>query len=615
MEINTIIYLDEFLSLKKDNSGGIMQKQNCVSNLRQGKQIGRRTFIKTCGAFIGMLSITPSALAGLASESARITILVTSDLHGNILGWDYLTASPADVGLAKVYTLVKQEREKNPNNILIDNGDILQGTPLDTYYSTINKGWKIHPMFEVFNAMNYDAIVLGNHEFNYGLDLLQKAIAPSKAPILSANTFDIKTAKTWKSVKPYTFKKLKINGAVVTIGIIGLTTNAIPNWENAGNYAGLEFKDQVEILKKVVKEIKDKVDIIIVASHSGIEIDGQETIAGENQIAAIAHSCPEVSLIIAGHKHITIDNNNSVRNAKNKIVYDNGIINNIPVIEPNCWGKFLGKAELELAKVDGKWRLVNLTTSNITTKGVAEDAAIITLAKPYHEATVKYLDTKIGTATAEFTVVGGTIQDTPLVDLINKVQRYYGKAQLSAAATFNPQAVIKQGDIKLQHIYSLYIYENYMYTIEITGSQLLKYLEHAARYYKQAIPGDATISTNNNGLPDYNYDMVAGVDYVIDITKPEGQRIKSLTYNGEPVKVNDSFTLAINNYRANGGGGYMTAIGFRLGDDKSKITFDSMKTYGDDGQVRNLIIRYIKEKRAISPGVSNNWKVTTTPVD
>lgn len=592
-----------------------MQKQNSLSDLHYGKRVGRRTFIKTCGTFMGLLSLSPSTLTALASDSARITLLATSDLHGNIVGWDYLTASPADVGLAKIYTLVKQEREKNPNTILIDNGDILQGTPLATYYSSIDKTWKIHPMFQVFNAMNYDAIVLGNHEFNYGLNLLQKAIASSKAPVLSANTIDSRTGKMWKEVKPYTIKECNIKGEIVKIAIIGLTTNAIPNWENAENYAGLEFKDQVATLQKIIKKLKNKVDILIVASHSGIEIDGQETILGENQIAAIANSCPEISLIIAGHRHITIDNDNPVKNAKNEIIYDKGIINKIPVLEPNCWGKFLGKADLDFAKINGKWQLVQLTTSNITTKGIAEDPTIVALVKPYHEATLKYLATKIGTATADFAALDGTIHDTPLVSLIHEVQRYYGKAQLSAAATFNSQALIKQGDIRLQHIYSLYSYENYMYTIKVTGVQLLKYLEHSARYYKQAMPGDTIIGTNYNGLADYNYDMISGVDYLIDITKPQGQRIKNLTYNGVPVKEQDEFTLAINNYRANGGGGYMSAIGFNLGADKGKITFNSMTAYGDDGQVRNLIIRYIKEKNSISPNVSNNWKVTTIPID
>ena len=583
-----------------------------LPNVLQETNMDRRKFLKVCGAVAGMVAFAPNIFTRsvAAADIAQISVLVTSDIHGRIMDWDYLTASPADVGLAKIFTLVKQERSKNPNTILIDDGDILQGTPLDTYYNTIDKSWKVHPMFAAYNAMDYDAIVLGNHEFNFGLDLLKKAIGPSKAPVLSGNTFDSKKGKTWDAVKAYTIKSFTINEEIVKVGIIGLTTSTVSNWEDQVHYAGLEFKDQVETAKAIIKEIKNKVDLIIIASHSGVEITGEEAVLNENQVAALANACPEVALIIAGHNHIVIDNENPIKNSKKDVLYPQGIINNVPILEPNCWGKFLGKAELSIAKIDGKWQITDLKTSNISTKGVAADAGIVEIAKPYHETTIKYLKTQIGTAAADFDCIDGTITETSLVNLVSDVQRYYGKAMISTAAAFNLKSRINAGMITLQDIYSLYIYENFMYTIKINGAQLKAFLEHSAKYYKPFMPGDSGIGINNNGIRDYNYDMVQGIDYVIDITEPEGQRIKNMVYNGKPVQDKDSFTCAMNNYRFNGGGGFMNAMGFGP-KNKPEVIFDSMKVYGDDGQVRNLIIKYIQEKGKISPVVSGNWKVVT----
>lgn len=573
--------------------------------------ISRRKFIRSCATAAGLLFFAPHLTSGFAQESAkRIKLLVTSDLHGNLVGWDYFTAAPAELGLAKISTLVRQERQENPNCLLIDNGDILQGTPLDTYYSTVDRSWSVHPMFQAFNAMNYDAIVLGNHEFNYGRAMLEKVIAGSACPLLSANTLETKTGRCWSKIKPYTIKHFLLDGQPLRIGIIGLTTESIPNWESPENFAGLSFDDQVAAARRAIDEIKGKTDLLIISSHSGVEIAGEESFSNENQIAALAAACPEVSLIIAGHKHLTLDNDNPVRNANRDIVYDRSVIGRTPVLEPNCWGKFLGKAELSVVWQDGRWQLTNIATANIPTKGIVEDGAIVTLAKPYHDATVAYLNTPIAEASGEFTAVNGTLQDTALVSLVNSVQRQIGSAQLSTASTFNPSAVILRGAIRLQNIYGLYIYENYLFTIQISGAQLRRYLEHAAGFYKQFQPGDAAVVTNNRGIRDYNYDMVQGVDYTIDVSQPEGKRINDLRYNGQPVSDSDTFSLAMNNYRFNGGGGYMAAIGFDA-THRPTVLFDSQKAFGDQGQMRNLIIRYVKEKKLLDPVVFNNWKITT----
>jgi 2',3'-cyclic-nucleotide 2'-phosphodiesterase/3'-nucleotidase len=579
---------------------------------RRKDSLSRRQFIRSCTTAAGMLFFAPQLVPkmAMAAESDKVSVLVTSDLHGNLVGWDYFIAAPANLGLSRVSTLVNKERKKNPNNLLLDDGDILQGTPLDTYYSSVNKDWKIHPMFQAFNAMKYDAIVLGNHEFNFGLDFLRKAIKGSKCPVLSANTVETKSRHCWQAVCPYRIKEFTIGGKVLRLGIIGLTTKAIPNWESPANYAGLSFEDQVKTARHYIEEIKGKADLIILSSHSGVEIKGEETIPGENQVAALAAACPEVSLIIAGHKHVTIDNHDPVVNAEKQVVYAQGIVHGKPVLEPNCWGRFLGKAELEVAFQNGRWQLVGVETSNISTKGVPEDPKIVRIAKPYHEATVAYLNTRIGTAEGDFSADRGTLKDTSLVSLVNEVQRYFSQAQLSAAASFNGKAAIKQGPIKLQNIYALYIYENYLYAIRITGDQLRRYLEYAARFYKRLEPGDTTVCTNNKGIPDYNYDMVQGVEYHIDPRQPEGQRIRKLSFGGKEVAAQDSFTMAINNYRFNGGGGYMAAMGFDKRH-RPEVVYDSQKRLGDSGQIRSLIIDYVRSRKVLQPVVYNNWQLDT----
>jgi len=319
-------------------------------------------------------------------------------------------------------------------------------------------------------------------------------------------------------------------------------------------------------------------------------------------------------LIIAGHKHQVLDNDNPVKDASKKVLYEQNVINGVPVVEPGKWGSYLSKAEVVFEKTGDRWQVTGVHTSNLSTAGVAEDVAILALAKPYHAATLNYLNTKIGVANDAFTAEGATVRDTALIDLVNEVQRHYGHAQLAAAATFNPKAQIRKGDITLQDISALYIYENYMYTIKITGAQLVNYLEHSAKFYKQFNPGDEKVGTNgeNGNIPDYNYDMIQGVNYRIDITQPAGSRIKDLTYQGRPVRNEDVFTFAINNYRFNGGGGFMAAMGFDSSH-KPVVLFDSQKAFGDAGQVRELIIRYIKEKGTINPAslLDNNWRLIT----
>lgn len=543
-----------------------------------------------------VLAALTAALSAGTAFAGDLTVFSTSDVHGSVIGWNYFKAQPADVGLAKVSTIINEARAQKGRDdaiLCIDGGDILQGTPLDTYMVQHPHEWKAgeHPMFAAYNKIGYDAIELGNHEFNFGLDYLRKAIGKNKN-VLGANVIDDKTGRTWDGVRPYIMKTVKIDGEKVKVGIIGTDTPAVPNFEDPSHFAGVHFESQVPVMQKYVKELKAKgADIIIGVTHSGVPRGDRNS--AENQVVAIAEACPELNLLICAHNHVVIDNKSGIK-GPDGTVYADSVINGVPIVESGKDGKFVGKSTLTIHKVDGKWKVEKVTTDAISVKGVKDDPAIVAQVKPWHEKTLNQLQTVIGQAADEFSGAESNHQDSAIVDLVNEVQRHYAGTQLSASASFNTSQNIAKGDITLQELSGLYIYENYLYGIRINGAELRKYMEHAASFYGTS--------------PDYNYDMIQGVDYTIDLNQPVGRRITKLQYQGRDVKDTDSFTMAINDYRMNGGSGYLEAMGYTNGR-KPEVVFDSMRKYGDDGQMRALMIQYVKEKGTITPTCDHNWTV------
>lgn len=545
-----------------------------------------------------VLAALTAALSAGTAFAGDLTVFSTSDVHGSVVGWNYFKAQPADVGLAKVSTIINEARAQKGKDdaiLCIDGGDILQGTPLDTYMVQHPHEWKAgeHPMFASYNKIGYDAIELGNHEFNFGLDYLRKAIGKNKN-VLGANVIDDKTGKTWDGVRPYSMKTIKIDGENVKVGIVGTDTPAIPNFEDPSHFAGVHFESQVPVMQKYVKELKDKgADIIIGVTHSGVPRGDRNS--SENQVVAIAEACPELNLLICAHNHVVIDNKSGIK-GPDGTVYADSVINGVPVVESGKDGKFVGKSTLTIHKVNGKWKVEKVTTEAVSVKGVKDDPAIAAQVKPWHEKTLAELQTVIGQAADEFSGAESNHQDSAIVDLVNEVQRHYAGTQLSASAAFNTSQNIAKGDITLQEMSGLYIYENYLYGIRINGAELRKYMEHAASFY--------------GTTPDYNYDMIQGVDYTIDLNQPVGHRITKLQYQGRDVKDTDSFTMAINDYRMNGGSGYMEAMGYTNGR-KPEVVFDSMRKYGDDGQMRARMIQYVKDKGVITPTCDHNWTVVS----
>ena len=545
-----------------------------------------KTTIKRTLVTFALLVVAALAFLATASQSAtqrvQITVLGTTDLHGNILPVDYYTDKPDNRGLAKIATLIRRVRKENPNVVLIDSGDTIQGTPL-AYYHNKKNNQPPHPMMVAMNALNYDAMAVGNHEYNFGLKVLEKARREAKFPWLSANTYNKGTNKT--HYQPYIVKEV----AGVRVGILGLTTPGVPTWENAPNYAGLEFRQPLLEAKKWVPVLrgKERADVVIIAMHMGIEEDlrtgelnpGQ--VQNENQAVAIAKQVPGIDLIFMGHTHRDIPSLT---------------VNGVLLTQANHWGRHLARADLYLEKVGPRWRVYarGARTLPVDDKVIA-DEEIVKLAGPYNRETQAWLSRNIGSSNKELKATEARFRDTAILDLIQRIQMDVGKADVSMAAVFNPDARIDKGSVTVRDIAGLYVYENTLVVLEVTGQQLKDALEHSAKYFRPYEAGKTPADLIDPKIPAYNFDIAEGVTYILNISKPIGQRIENLQFEGKPLAPDRKLRLATNNYRVNGGGGYTMYKGAPV-------------VYRSSDEIRELIIDWVERNKNIPTEPSNNWK-------
>ncbi|HEY3582721.1 MAG TPA: bifunctional UDP-sugar hydrolase/5'-nucleotidase [Pyrinomonadaceae bacterium] len=517
-------------------------------------------------------------------DRVQITILSTTDLHGNIDPIDYYTNKPDNRGLAKIATLIKRARKENPNSLLIDSGDTIQGTPLESFHNRKNNA-PPDPMMLVMNSLNYDAMTVGNHEYNFGLKVLEKARAEANFPWLSANTYD--SAKQQPHYKPYIVKEV----AGVKIGILGLTTPGIPNWDNPPNYAGLEFHEPVSEARKWVAVLRDteKVDVVVIAMHMGLGEDlrtgevspGQ--VPHENEAIAIAQEVPGVDVIFMGHTHREVPS-----------LYINGVL----LTQANYWGKNLARADLYLQKnANGGWRVYAKSARTLPADDRVEpDPDAVKIAQPYDKETQAWLARTIGQSAEELTAKDARFRDTAILDLIQKVQLEAGKADVSMVASFNSEARIAKGPVSVRDIAGLYVYENTLVVLEVTGQQLKDALEHSAKYFKAYVPGKPASDLVDEKIPAYNFDIAEGVTYDLDISKPIGERIQNLRFRGQPLSPTRKLRLATNNYRVNGGGGYT-------------MYKNAPVVYRSSEEIREMIIDWVERNKTVPVKPNNNWRL------
>ncbi|WP_336116180.1 bifunctional metallophosphatase/5'-nucleotidase [Streptomyces sp. PTD9-10] len=599
--------------------------------------MNRRDFVKksaVTGAAVaatGTVAAAPAQAAGLQPEKTPRTwsfsILGTTDLHSHVFDWDYYKdAAYTDkagnsVGVARVATLIKQQREAKGEHrtLLVDAGDIIQGTSLAYYFARVDpitgtdgKRGPKHPMAVAMNHMRYDAAALGNHEFNYGIDTLRKFESQCHFPLLGANALDAKTLRP--AFQPYTVKRICVPGAPdIKVGILGLTNPGIALWDKDNVSGRMVFPGLVEQAKKYVPRMRALgCDVVFLTDHSGLDGSsswGDSLPYVENASNLVAEQVPGIDAILVGHTHVEVPSY-TVKNAETG--------EEVLLSEPYCWGYRLSVFDFELELHHGQWKVTGKTAQTLNPKDVDEDPEIKKLLEADHELVVKYVNTTVGTCTQDLSAAESCWKDVPIMDFIHKVQMETVKAGLSAsdaalplisvAAPFSRTADIPQGSVTIKDIAGLYIYDNTLYGKKLTGAQLRDYLEFGAKYYYQVPAGtkvDTATLTNANKFWDYMYDTAAGVDYEIDIAQAEGSRIKNLTYNGAPVADDQVFVVAVNNYRANGGSGYPHIATAPI-------------AYSSTNEIRQLMIDYVTAKRALDPAdfAVTNWKLTQagTPV-
>ncbi|BBJ28123.1 5'-nucleotidase C-terminal domain-containing protein [Athalassotoga saccharophila] len=515
-----------------------------------------------------------------------LTILETTDLHGHIYPVDYSNNATTNYGLARLATLIQKIKAQNPNVLLFDDGDLIQGSPLEYYHAAIDNSG-IDPMIAVMNYLGYDAMTLGNHEFNYGQSVLRKAISEAKFPITSANIVNSETMKP-EYGNGYVIFNMKDGPKV---GYIALTTKYIPNWEEPSHIKGLEFLDAVETAQKYVDLLKSQgVDVIIIGYHGGLErnpSNGQPTeeLTGENEGYAIATQVKGISALLLGHQHLSY----ALK------------MGNLPVVMASYWGRALGKITLNLDNSNGKWVVVSSEATLISANNVTPDATVMKLVQKDENATQKWLDQPLGQSLGDFYVSNpmyARMRDNPLIQFVNTVQMYYTGAKISSTALFNDDVRgWKKGPVTMRDVMAVYIYPNTLNVIEVSGKDLKDALEQSASYF-----------TFDNGkvgvskMPGYNYDMYEGISYIIDLTKPVGGRIVWLAYDGKPISYSATYDVVLNNYRSGGGGNYMMF--------KGKPVVKSVMM-----EVSELMADYIRNNGYICPAVDQNWEVITRPFE
>ncbi|MGI5237474.1 bifunctional metallophosphatase/5'-nucleotidase [Dactylosporangium sp. CA-139066] len=553
-----------------------------------------------------------------------LTLLGTSDTHGNVYNWDYYRdaeyddGAHNDVGLAKVATLVNQIRaeRRGKATLVLDAGDTIQGTPLATYYAKqepITATRERHPMARAMNVIRYDAVTLGNHEFNYGLPLLDLWIRQLGFPALAANAVNAKNGRP--AFTPYIIKKVDLgrDAPQLRVGILGLTNPGVAIWDRGNVEGKLRFEDMIATAAKYVPEMRRRgADIVLISAHggdSGTSSYGPE-LPNENPSALIAAQVPGIDAILFGHAHNDIPQ---------RFVTNAATGEQVLLSEPSKWGQRVTRMDFTLTRERGSWRITTKSATNINTNAFEADPVVLAAVREQHNKTVAYVNQVVANSTQELSAAESRYKDTPILDYINKVQtdtvtaalaggQYASLPVLSIAAPFSRTALFPAGQVKIKDVAGLYIYDNTLEAVVLSGAEVRAYLEYSAKYFVTLAPGapvdPATIS--DPSVPDYNYDTLSGVEYDIDISKPVGQRITRLVHPGTTTPVGDAeqFVVAVNNYRRSGGGNFPGIV-------KTQV-------YNAQQEIRQLLIDWAQAKGVIDPAdfFAPNWRLVRngTPV-
>ncbi|MFG0212754.1 bifunctional 2',3'-cyclic-nucleotide 2'-phosphodiesterase/3'-nucleotidase [Brevibacillus porteri] len=605
-------------------------------------------FLLSTSLVVGALSFPLTPVSAQTDSVLKLRLLETTDIHTNIVNYDYYQDKNTDeFGLAKTATLVKKAREEAKNSILIDNGDLLQGNPLGDYVAKIDplKAGDTHPAYKAMNLMDYDVANIGNHEFNFGLEFLETSLKGAKFPYINSNVYvddkdknpdNDKNMYTPYEILERTFKDENGKDVKLKVGVIGFVPPQIMQWDKANLEGKVIAKDIVETANKFVPEMKKKgADIIIAVPHSGIG-----PTEGGPQLENASYQLSKVDgidAILFGHSHSVFPGPGFDKIPG--IDAEKGTINGKPAVMPGFWGNHLGVIDLTLKQEKGKWKVAESATKVVPIYDKANkasladaDKAIVDAVKEDHDKTVEWVRSAVGKTSSPIFSYFALVQDDPSIQIVTNAQKWFveknvkgteyeGIPVLSAGAPFKAggrngvsyYSNIPAGTIAIKNVSDLYIYPNTLKAVLVDGATVKEWLERSAGQFNQIdLKKTDEQPLINESFPTYNFDVIDGVTYQIDVTQPskyavdgkvaskDANRIKNLSFNGKPVKPEDKFIVVTNNYRASGGGAFP-------GLDGKNIVIDS------PDENRQIVIDYILNQKNIDPAADNNWSFA--PVD
>ncbi|MCP1146033.1 bifunctional 2',3'-cyclic-nucleotide 2'-phosphodiesterase/3'-nucleotidase [Lysinibacillus endophyticus] len=570
-----------------------------------------------------------------ANTTVSLRILGTSDIHTNIMNYDYYKDTESNsLGLVKTATLIKKAREENQNTLLFDNGDSIQGTPLGSYKQAVAvlKDGEEHPSITAMELLDYDGSTFGNHEFNYGLDYLDEVLDDADFPYVNANIKDATTGENLYT--PYVLIDKEVvdsqgNKTTIKVGVTGIVPPQILNWDKSHLEGKIVVDDSVQAVEKVVPVMeKEGADVIVVLSHSGLGDTTHEV--GEEDVTYLLTKVEGVDAIITGHAHQVFPG--QVDESLTGVDLEQGTINGVPVVMPGKYGSHLGVIDLTLEQKGEEWEVVN---SKAEVRKIAEDASdvdkeVAAVVKEAHEGTIEYVRQAVGNTTADIHSYFSQVQDDPSIQIVTNAQTEYVKEKikgtkfenlpvLSAGAPFKAgtrsdpdyYTFVPKGELAIKNVADLYLYDNTVAIIKVTGADVKEWLEMSAGQFNQIDPSKTEEQQLiNTDFRSYNYDVIDGVTYEIDVTQPakydangklvneKAERIVNLQYDGKPIDLTQEFIVATNNYRANG-----TFPGVR--------NASYVEIYPDEN--RQAIIDYIIANKTIDPTADGNWKFSELP--
>ncbi|MBV8042681.1 bifunctional 2',3'-cyclic-nucleotide 2'-phosphodiesterase/3'-nucleotidase [Pluralibacter sp.] len=595
-----------------------------------------------------MIKFSATLLATLIAASVQaatvdLRIMETTDLHSNMMDFDYYKDSATEkFGLVRTASLINAARQEVKNSVLVDNGDLIQGSPLGDYmaHKGLKKG-EVHPVYQAMNTLDYAVGNLGNHEFNYGLDYLHKALSGAKFPYVNANIIEAKTGKPMFT--PYLIKETQVvdrqgKSQTLKIGYIGVVPPQIMTWDKANLSGKVTVNDITETVRQYVPEMREKgADLVVVVAHSGLSADPYQSMA-ENSVYYLSQ-VPGVDTILFGHAHAVFPGKDfaSIKGAD----IEKGTLNGVPSVMPGMWGDHLGVVDLVLNDDSGKWQVSQSKAQarpiydTVAKKSLAaEDEQLVKILKTSHDATRAFVSKPIGKSSDNMYSYLALVQDDPTVQVVNMAQKAYVEhfiqgdpdlanlPVLSAAAPFkvggrknDPASYVEveKGQLTFRNAADLYLYPNTLVVVKASGKEVKEWLECSAGQFNQINPNSSKPQSliNWDGFRTYNFDVIDGVNYQIDVSQParydgecqkvnpKAERIKQLTFNGKPVDPDATFLVATNNYRAYGG--------------KFAGTGDSHIAFASPDENRAVLAAWIAEQSkktgAIHPAADNNWRL------